>query len=140
MPRPTPLRNPAGYSGLRENLIALLASLAQFFQSRLQLAARESKAAGINFIVIVACAIAAAMMSVLAYLLLIVFAICGIAYLLSVWWVWITLAAALLHLGGALLCLIIARAKSKGLAFHETRTVLKEDIEWLKHLDHNRTR
>ena len=43
--RPMPFRNPAGHAGLRQNLISLVASLTQFFQTRLQLATRESKAA-----------------------------------------------------------------------------------------------
>jgi uncharacterized membrane protein YqjE len=140
MARPSPFRNPAGYGGLRENLIALFASLALFIQSRLALAGRESKAAVVRLLIIIACTIGAAISLIFAYIFLIIFAIWGVAYLLSVWWIWIALAIGLLHLAAALLCLIIARAQTKGPLFRETTTVLKEDTEWLKNLDHNRTR
>ena len=140
MGRPMPFRNPAGYRGLRENLSALVVSLVEFFQSRLQLAAVESKAALRRLIVLVACAMGAGMLSLFGYLFLLAFAVRGIAYLLAVWWIWIALAAAVLHFGVALLCLLIAWAQLKGPLFHETTSVLKEDSQWLKNLDHNRTR
>jgi uncharacterized membrane protein YqjE len=137
--RPMPFRNPAGYSGLRENLIALIASLTQFLQSRLQLAAQESKAAGRRVVIIVACAIIAAMLSLIGSIFLIVFAIVGIAHLLQISWIWVALVVALLHFAGALLCLIIARAQVKHPVFPETKSVLKEDTEWLKNLDQKRS-
>ena len=137
--RPMPFRNPAGYSGLRENLIALIASLTHFLQSRLQLAAQESKAAGRRVVIIVACAIIAAMLSLIGSIFLIVFAIVGIAHLLQISWIWVALVVALLHFAGALLCLIIARAQVKHPVFPETKSVLKEDTEWLKNLDQKRS-
>ena len=109
MGRAMPSRNPAGYAGLRENLVAFFASLAQFLQSRLQLAAQESKAAARRLIVAVACAlIAAALMLWLC--LFVVFAIVGLARLLGTEWLWVALAVALLHFAGALLCFVIARS------------------------------
>ena len=60
--RPMPFRNPAGHAGLRQNLISFVASLTQFFQTRLQLAARESKAAVGHLVIMVACGIAAAVL------------------------------------------------------------------------------
>jgi uncharacterized membrane protein YqjE len=137
--RPMPFRNPAGYSGLRENLIALIASLTQFLQSRLQLAAQESKAAGKRVVTIVACAIVAAVLSLIGAIFLIVFIIVGIAHLLHVSWIWVALVVALLHFAAALLCLIIARAQVKHPLFRETKSVLKEDTEWLKNLDQKKS-
>ena len=137
--RPMPFRNPAGYGGLRQNLIALVASLTQFFQSRLQLAAQESKAAARHLIVLVACAVAAAAFLFFGYVFLIVFVVVGIARLFAVSWIWIALVFALLHFIAALLCLVVARAQVKHPMFRETAGVLKEDTEWLKNLDQKKT-
>jgi uncharacterized membrane protein YqjE len=137
--RPMPFRNPAGYGGLRQNLIALIASLTQFFQSRLQLAAQESKAAARHLIVLVACAVAAAALLFFGYVFLIVFVVVGIAHLFAISWIWIALIFAVLHFAAALLCLIVARAQVKHPMFRETASVLKEDTEWLKNLDQKKT-
>ncbi|MGH8093445.1 MAG: phage holin family protein [Chthoniobacterales bacterium] len=133
-----PFRNPAGHGGLRQNLVALIASLAEFFQSRLQLAAQESKAAARHLIVLVACAIAAAALLFFGYVFLIVFIVVGLAHLVAISWVWIALIFALLHFMAALLCLVVARAQAKHPMFRETASVLKEDTEWLKNLDQKR--
>ncbi len=140
MARLTPSRNPAGYSGLRENLLAFVGSLAQFFQSRFELAARDSKAAIGRLVIAIAGAIVAAVLSLFGYVFLLVFAVIGIAHLLGIWWIWTALAAALLHLVAALFCVILARAQLKGPFFHDTRSVLQEDSQWLKNLDHSTTR
>jgi len=137
--RPMPFRNPAGYSGLRENLTALIASLVQFLQTRLRLAAQESKAAGRRVDAIVACTIVAATCAMLGSIFLIVFVIVGVARLLHISWIWVALVVALLHFAVALLCLIIARAQVKHPIFRETKSVLKEDTEWLKNLDQKRS-
>jgi ABC-type multidrug transport system permease subunit len=139
MGRPTPFRNPVGYAGLRENLVAFFASLAQFLQSRIQLAAQESKAAGRRLIVIIACAATAAALMFFGYVFFVVFAIVGLARLLGTSWIWVTLVVALLHFAGALLALVIARTQVKHPMFRETASVLKEDSEWLKNLDRKKT-
>ena len=128
-------RNPAGHAGLRPNLKALIASFTQFVESRLKLAARESKAAVRHLVTMLVCAIAALVLSLLGFVYLIVFAIVGIAHLLGVSWIWVTLVVALLHFAIALLCVIIARGNLKHPILHDTTSVLKEDTEWLKNLD-----
>jgi len=130
-----PFRNPAGHAGLRQNLLSFVASLSQFFQTRLQLAVRESKAAVAHVVVIVACGIAAAVLLLFGYVFLLVFAIVGIAHLIGISWTWMALILALLHFAGALVCLLIARGQAKHSMFRDTATVLKEDTEWLKNLD-----
>ena len=128
-------RNPAGHAGLWANCAALVSSGAHFLESRLALASKEAKAAAIHLATLVACFIAAALLVLLGYLFLIVFAIVGVAHLLGVSWIWIALVAALLHFGGALLCVIIARGQFKQPVFRDTASVLKEDTEWLKNLN-----
>lgn len=133
--RPMPFRNPAGHAGLLQNLTSLLASLAQFFGSRIELAARESKAALRHFGVLLACLVAAAVLVLFGYVFLLVSVIVGIAHALGVSWVWTALAVALLHFGGAFGCLLIAKGQFKRPVFHDTGVVLKEDSEWLRNLN-----
>ena len=133
--RPMPFRNPAGHAGLLQNLTSLIASLTQFFESRVELAARESKAALRHLLTVLGCLIIATVLLLFGYIFLLVCAIVAIAHLLGVSWVWTALVVALLHFAGALLCLIIARGQFKRPIFHDTATVLKEDTEWLKNLN-----
>jgi uncharacterized membrane protein YqjE len=133
--RSMPFRNPAGHAGLRQNLTSLVASLTQFLESRLQLAARESKAALLHLLTLVACVIAAVVLTLFGYVFLVIFAIVEIAHLLEISWLWMALAVALLHFVAALVCLLIARGQVKHPVFCDTASVLKEDTEWLKNLD-----
>jgi len=128
-------RNPAGHAGLRQNLKSLVASLTQFLESRLKLAARESKSAVRHLVTVLVCVLAALVLSLLGFVYLIVFAIVGIAHLLGVSWIWVALVVALLHFAVALFCLIIARGNLKHPILRDTTSVLKEDTEWLKNLD-----
>ncbi len=128
-------RNPAGHMGLRQNLRSLIASFTQFVESRLKLAARESKSALRHLVTMLACGVAALVLSLLGFVYLIVFAIVGIAHLLGVSWIWVTLVVALLHFAIALVCLVIVRATLKHPILRDTTSVLKEDTEWLKNLD-----
>ena len=135
MAGPMPFRNPAGHAGLRQNLASLVSSLAHFFASRFELAAKESKAALLHFLTLIGCLIAAAVLALLGYLFLMVWLVVGIAHLIRVSSIWTTLVVALIHFAGALLCLIIARGQFKRPVFRDTASVLKEDTEWLKNLD-----
>jgi len=132
--RPMPFRNPAGHAGLLQNLTSLLASLAQFFESRVQLAAQESKAALRHLLVLFGCLIVAVVLLLFGYIFLLVCVIVTIAHVINVSTVWAVLVVALLHFAGALLCLIIARGQMKRPIFRDTAAVLKEDTEWLKNL------
>ena len=135
MEETAPLHNPAGHAGLGQNLKSLVASFAQFLETRLKLATREGKAAAWRLVAVVACLVIAFVLSLLGFIYLMVFAIVGLAYLLGVWWLWVALGIALLHFAIALLCLVIARAKAKHPMMQDTASVLKEDSEWLKNLD-----
>src|SRR5712691_7366928 len=124
---PMPFRNPAGHAGLWQNLISLFSALTNFFASRVELAARESKAALVHLLTLIGCLLAAAVLVLLGYLFLIVCLVVGIAHWMGISSVWTVLVAALLHLAGALLCAIIARGQFKRPMFHDTVVVLKED-------------
>ena len=128
-------RNPAGHAGLLHNLLALVNDLAGFLESRLGLFAKESKAALVQVLVLVACLAGAAVLALFGYVFLIASALVGIAHALQVSWVWITLAAAGLHFILALVCVLIARSRMKQSMFEATAAELKKDREWLKNLD-----
>lgn len=138
MGQPAPLRNPAGYAGLVETVRALIASLTLFLESRLKLAARESKAAVRHLLVAVVCLVVALVLSILGYVFLIVFVIVGLAMWIGVSWIWVALGAAVLHFIIALICLVIARAQLKRPLLRDTVNVLKEDAAWLKNQDHTK--
>jgi uncharacterized membrane protein YqjE len=133
--RPIPLRNPAGHVGLLPTLRSLVASLAQFLESRLQLAARESKAAARHLLMLAAFCIAAAVLSIFGFVFLIVSIIFSIAHFFGISWTWVALGAALIHFLVAICFVIFARQQVKHPILRETANVLKEDTEWLKNLD-----
>lgn len=135
-----PSRNPAGHRGLRQNLKSLIASLTQFVESRVKLAASESKAAIRHLVVALVCAAVALVLSLLGFVYLMVFAIVGTAQLLGISWIWVALGAAVVHFAVALVCLMVARGGLKHPVFRETTSVLKEDTKWLKNLDQTKRR
>ena len=89
--------NPAGHTGLLENLLALASALTEFFESRFALVAQESKAALVQLLVLVGCSILALVFCVLGYVFLIASGVVGLAHLAGIWWVWMALAAAGAH-------------------------------------------
>ncbi|CAN5505351.1 hypothetical protein BH20VER1_BH20VER1_20320 [soil metagenome] len=128
-------RNPAGHAGLLNNLLALSNSLAGFFESRLTLFARESKTALVHLLLLAGALVGALVLLVTGYVFLIVSAIFGIAYAAGVSWVWIALAAALLHFLLAGGCAFFAKTQMTKPMFANSVAELKRDREWLKTQD-----
>ena len=56
----------------------------------------------LRIVTLVACAVIALVLTLTGYVFLIVFAIVGIAHLLGVSWIWVSLVVALIHFAGAL--------------------------------------
>jgi uncharacterized membrane protein YqjE len=128
-------RNPAGHAGLLHNLLALVNDLAGFLESRIGLFAKESKTALVHVIVLAACLVGAIVLALFGYVFLLASAIAGLAQGLEISWIWISLAAAVLHFVLALVCVLIARARMKKAMFEATAAELKKDREWLKNLN-----
>jgi uncharacterized membrane protein YqjE len=128
-------RNPAGHSGLIDNLLALISAIANFFESRFALAARESKSAALQVAILVGCVIAALALCVMGYVFLIVGLVVGIAHLIGISWVVVALMVAVLHFGIAAALLLIARSRITKPMFSATVGELKKDREWLKTLN-----
>jgi uncharacterized membrane protein YqjE len=128
-------RNPAGHAGLLHTLLSLLNSVAGFLESRLALAARESKTALVHVLVLVGCLAGAAFLAVFGYIFLVASAIVGLANAFQISWVKIALLAAGLHFVLAFVLVMIARSRMHKPVFEMTSVELKKDREWLKNLD-----
>jgi uncharacterized membrane protein YqjE len=134
-----PPRNPAGHSGLLDNTLALISAVAEFFESRCALAARESKPAALQVLILVGCVIAALVLCVMGYVFLIVSAVVGLAHLLGTSWPIVALIVALLHFIIAVVLLLVARSRLTKPMFPATVDELKKDREWLKNLNQSTT-
>ena len=128
-------RNPAGHAGLLHNLVSLVNSLTGFLESRIALFAKESKTALVHVVVLVACLAAAAILALFGYVFLVASAVFGLAHVLHVSWVKISLGAALLHFILAFVCVMIAKSRMHKSMFEMTSVELKKDREWLKNQD-----
>jgi uncharacterized membrane protein YqjE len=128
-------RNPAGHTGLLQNLLALASALADFFESRFALLAEESKAALVQLLVLASYLLLALIICVFGYVFLIASAVVGLAHLAGISWLWTALMAAGAHFIIALALLLVARSRMTKPLFRATASELKKDREWLKNLD-----
>ena len=128
-------RNPAGHSGLLDNVLGLLSAIVQFFEVRFAVLAQESKSAALQLLILVGCVIAALALCVMGYVFLIVSAVVGIAHLLGTSWPLVALVVALLHFIIAGVLLLVARSRITKPMFQDTVDELKKDREWLKTLN-----
>jgi uncharacterized membrane protein YqjE len=128
-------RNPAGHSGLLDNVLGLLSAIVQFFEVRFAVLAQESKSAALQLLISVGCVIAALALCVMGYVFLIVSAVVGIAHLLGTSWPVVALVVALLHFIIAGVLLLVARSRITKPMFQDTVDELKKDREWLKTLN-----
>jgi uncharacterized membrane protein YqjE len=128
-------RNPAGHAGLLNNLVAISNALAGFFGSRISLFAAESKTAIVHLLLLAGSLVAALVLVGTGYIFLIVSVIFAIAHALGISWVWIALAAALLHFLLAVGCGLFAKSQISKPMFAASLAELKRDREWLKSVD-----
>ena len=128
------VHNPAGHAGLIDNAIGLISALFAYVETRAALRAVESKALLLQLMAVVAFALAALIAVVFGYIFILASLIAGISHRSGVSWTWIALVAGLLHIGLALVSVLLAKAKLTGRLYPETRAELKRDQQWLKSL------
>jgi uncharacterized membrane protein YqjE len=128
------VRNPAGHAGLIDNAIGLISALFAYVETRAALLAVESKAMLLQLAAVVAFALGALIAIIFGYIFILASLIVGIAHRTGVSWTWIALAAGLLHIAFAAVCVLLAKAKLTGRLYPETRAELKRDQQWLKSL------
>ena len=134
MPAATTEDSPrAKATGLFGHLSALLAAKLAYLHARLELAGIEGKEAAIHLGIILGLAIVALVMVVFGYFFLVLFLVflIGLAFGGNAW-VWVMLAAAVIHIVGAAVLLLIAKARLGQPLFPLTLEELKKDQEWLK--------
>lgn len=127
---PAPERNPAGFNGLRESAAAVFGAVAQYLHARLLLARAEAGEAFGAWLKLLVCIVAA--------LLLLLFAYIGLVAGIVAWVIsaglavhWTILAAAGLHLIGAIVILLIGKAKFAVAGFSESIEEFRKDQQWL---------
>ena len=118
-----------------DNALALISAVTEFFESRFALAARESKAAALQVLILLGCVVAALALCVMGYVFLIVSAVVGLAHLIGTSWPVVALVVALLHFIVAGVLLLVARSRITKPMFRATVDELKKDREWLKTLN-----
>ena len=120
-------------AGLFGHFSALLAAKLAYLKARLELAGIEGREAAIHLGIILGLAIGGLVLLIFGYFFLVI----AVAFLIGLafgghTWVWVLFGAALLHIVGAGLLLLIAKVRLGVPLFPLTLEELKKDQEWLK--------
>lgn len=120
-------------AGLFGHLSVLLAAKLAYLKARLELAGIEGREAAIHLGIILGLAIGALVLLIFGYFFLVI----AVSFLIGLAfgghaWVWVLFGAALLHIIGAGLLLLIAKVRLGVPLFPLTLEELKKDQEWLK--------
>ncbi len=129
----TPEAHPADGAGFFAHGGAALAAVLSYLQARFQLAALESKEAGVHYAMLLVWAGAALVLLFFGYIFFVIALVFAVAWLLRdpSKWVWVLLAFAMGHFIVAIFCVLMARAKIFVPVFKETFSELKKDQLWL---------
>lgn len=127
------MSNESDSGGLLRHLGALLAAKLAYLRARLELAGIEGKEAFAHVAIMVGLAIAAVIAAIFGYFFLVIAVVFLIARAIGgEVWIWVMLGAAGLHLGGALVLALVARARLARPIFPATLDELRKDQQWLK--------
>ena len=118
------------------HLSGLLSSATRYLAARMALLGVEGKEAGLRYGIAVALGVGALFVAVLGYVLLVITVVFAVA---AVWdwkfaWLVVLAVAALVHLGGAVGLVLLAKAKLTDGIFPQTMAELKNDQQWLTQL------
>lgn len=124
---------PEAGGGLLAELLNFFASFGEHVQALVALAGLEAKEASILYLKLLAAAVAALVLAVFGYFLLIFFAVFLVAWLLpTVAFFWIILGFALLHFLGVAIAVAYLKGNFRSPVFTATASELKKDFEKLK--------
>lgn len=120
-------------AGLFADSAEMLGATIRYLKARIALFSIEAKEAGLHYGLAAAFVAAALVLVFLGYLFLIITAVFAIAAALGGGNTWIAVlgVAALLHLGGAVGLVLLARHKIQAGAFQITSAEVTKDREWL---------
>lgn len=129
---PPPAQEPETNRGVLAELLSFAGSLGRHLQALLSLAGLEGREAAGHYLRLLVVLGAAVFFALFGYLLLMLFAIFGLAWLLGVSWIWIALGLAVLHGLAALGGVFYARARLRQPVFSATSAELRKDFEALQ--------
>ncbi len=119
--------------GLVAHSAAFLAATARYARARLALAGLEAREAGTRFGLAAALFAGALFIAVLGYVFLVITVVFAVAAAFDAphAWLWVLAAAALLHLGAAVVLAWIAWTRVQAGAFPATLEEFRKDQQWL---------
>ncbi len=122
--------------GILGHSIGFLAEALRYLKARAILAGEEAKAAGVQYGIAAAMVAVALFVAVLGYVFLVVTAVfaIGLAFDSEYAWVGVLGGAALLHLGGAVALVFVAKSRVGNAPFPETLAEIDKDRIWLSQL------
>lgn len=131
---------PSSRPGRLADFTGLLAAAIQLLGAKLKLAGLEMKEAGALYGVAAAMIAGGLFAAVLGYVFLVITAVFGIAAAFDSDHAWIAVmgGAALLHFGGAVALVLLARRRVQAGVFSSTLDEFRKDQEWLTKLANTR--
>lgn len=129
---PPPADEPETSRGLPSAVSGFLGSLGHHVHTLLALAGYESKEAAAHYLWLVIILGIGLISAVFGYVFLLLFVAFLLAFLCGIWWLWICLGLAVLHLVGAGLCGFLVKSRFAAPVFASTSLELKKDFDALK--------
>jgi uncharacterized membrane protein YqjE len=124
---------PSADAGFFRHTAELLSAALDYLKARFQLAGIEAKEASIHYVIMLALLIGALVVVIFGYFFLCLALIFLIAWLCGGGnaWIWVTFGMALLHFGGGVACVLIAKHKFAEPMFRVTLQEFRKDQQWL---------
>ena len=115
------------------HLSGFLGSVSRYLGARLSLLGIEGKEAGLRYGIAAALVVGALFIAILGYVLLVITVVFAVA---AAWewkqaWLVVLAVATLVHLGGSVGLMLLAKGKLRGGIFAQTMSELKNDQQWL---------
>jgi uncharacterized membrane protein YqjE len=124
---------PSSEAGFFRHTAETLSAALDYLMARFHLAGIEAKVASIHYVIMLALLIGALVVVIFGYFFLCLALIFFVAWLCGGGnaWIWVTFATALLHFGGAVACVLIAKHKFAEPMFRVTLQEFRKDQQWL---------
>ena len=126
--------------GTFAHFTGFFSSTLKYLKAHAQLFAIEAKEAGINYGIAAGFVVGGLVAVLLGYIMLVITIVFALSLLFGGGNAWIAVmgGAALLHIGGAVALVLLAKKRTKTAAFPDTLEELKKDQSWLTTLKSSR--
>lgn len=127
-------------TGMFGHFAGIMSSSLKYLKAHAELFGIEAKEAGINYGIAAGLAVGGLVAILLGYIMLVITIVFALALLFGGGNAWIAVmgGAALLHIGGAVALVLLAKKRTKTAAFPETIEELKKDQSWLTQIKNSR--